>query len=291
MIAMEGYGRGEASNGDISVFVEIRASAHRSKDIQIRIPQCYLSLERRLKQRLLNKINRGKIDVFIKRTGLNGHQEVILDAELAKACFEEMAALAILLKRSVDEIDINKIFAQPGVLNTQAKEPDAMQEWIIVSTAIDAAIIDLVQQRKVNGKELFMELSPELRGLQKHRGELCSRLNELNQALIERLNKRLKKLLGQRISSDRLQREAAILVDKSDITEELSRIEEHCLRLGHLQAQKEQNIGRKMDIVLQDLQREMNTISSKVIPAEASLHITQMKVHIENIRDIISKVE
>ena len=71
MIAMEGYGRGEASNGDISVFVEIRASAHRSKDIQVRIPQYYFSLERRLKQRLLTKVNGEKIDVYIKRTGLN----------------------------------------------------------------------------------------------------------------------------------------------------------------------------------------------------------------------------
>ena len=81
-----------------------------------------------------------------------------------------MATLAKELKRSVDDIDINKITTeQPRVLNTQAKEPDAMQEWIIVSTALDAAIIDLVQQRKVNGKRLFMEMSPELRGLQKHR--------------------------------------------------------------------------------------------------------------------------
>ena len=152
MIAMEGYGRGEASNGDVSVFVEIRASGHRSKDIQIRVPQCYLSLERRLKQRLLDKVYRGKVDVFIKRTGLKGFQEVVLDAELAKACFEEMSALALDLNRPTEEIDINKIFEQPGVLNTQAKEPDARQEWIIVSTALDATIIDLIQQRKVNGK-------------------------------------------------------------------------------------------------------------------------------------------
>ena len=87
MIAMEGYGRGEASNGDVSVFVEIRASAHRSKDIQIRVPQCYLSLERRLKQRLLDKVHRGKVDVFIKRTGLKGFQEVVLDAEPCQSLF------------------------------------------------------------------------------------------------------------------------------------------------------------------------------------------------------------
>ena len=93
------------------------------------------------------------------------------------------------------------------------------------------------------------------------------------------------------MSPEKLQREAAILVDKSDSTEELARVEEHCLRLGHLQAQKDKGIGRKMDIVVQDLQREMNTIGSKVIPAEASVHITQMKVHLENIRDIITQVE
>ena len=83
---------------------------------------------------------------------------------LAKACFEEMSALALDLNRSVEEIDINKIFEQPGVLNFYTKEPDARQEWIIVSTALDAAIIDLVQQRKVNGKELSMNLAQSLRG-------------------------------------------------------------------------------------------------------------------------------
>ena len=291
MMGMEGYGRGEASNGDVSVFVEIRGTAHRSKDIQIRLPQCYLSLERRLKKRLTDNISRGKIEVFIRRTGLRGHQEVLLDAELAKACFEDMSHLAVELGRSVDEIDINKIFDQPGVLNTQTKEPDAMQEWIIVSTAMDSSITDLIQQRKVHGKELTMELEPELRGLQRHRGELSGQLEILNQSLVLRLEKRLNKLLGQRIAPNKLQYEAAILVEKSDITEELARLEESCLSLGHLQALKEKGLGRQMDAVIQQIQREMNTIASKVIPAEASAHVAKMKVHIENIRDIIAQVE
>lgn len=291
MIAMEGYGRGEASNGDLSVFVEIRATAHRSKDIQFRLPQCYLSLERRLKKRLTDKIFRGKLEVFIRRTGLRGHQEVLLDTELAQACFEEMVQLAQTFNRPAESIDINKIFDQPGVLNTQAKEPDAMQEWIIVSTAMDSAIVDLIQQRKVMGKELAMELGPELRGLQRHRGELSSQLEILNQALVIRLEKRLNKLLGQRIPSERLQHEAAILVEKSDITEELARLEEHCLSLGHIQSLKDKGTGRKMDAVLQQIQREMNTIASKVIPAQASQHVAEMKVHIENVRDIIAQVE
>ena len=291
MIAMAGYGRGEASNGEVSVFIEIRASAHRSKDIQFRLPQCYLSLERRLKNRLTDKVSRGKIDVFIKRTGLKGHQEALLDVDLAKACFEEMSHLALELGRDVQEIDINKIFEQPGVLNTKSKDPDAMQEWIIISTAMDAAIIDLIQQRKIGGKDLSMELEPELRGLQRHRGELSSQLEALNQALMDRLDKRLKRLLGQRLPPQRLQYEAAVLVDKSDISEELSRVEEHCLRIGTLHNQKEKGLGRKLEIVIQDLQREMNTISSKVIPAEASEHILEMKVHVENIRDIIAQAE
>lgn len=291
MIGMEGYGRGEASNGDVSVFIEIRATTHRSKEIQIRLPQAYLSLERRLKQRIHDKIFRGKLEVFVRRTGLRGHQEVLLDYELAKACFEEMSQLAEELGRSKDDIDINAIFSQSGVLNTQAKEPDAMQEWIIVSTAMDSAIIDLIQQRKVNGKELAMELGPELRDLQRHRGELSAQLDILNAALVKRLEKRLHKLLGQRIHPQKLEHEAAILVEKSDITEELARLEEHCLQLGQLQALKEKGIGRQMDAVIQQIQREMNTIASKVIPAQASQHVAAMKVHIENIRDIIAQVE
>ena len=166
-----------------------------------------------------------------------------------------------------------------------------MQEWIIVSTAVDSALGDMVQQRKLRGKEIRSEMNPELINLQAQRGELSLRLDDLNQALATRLEKRLTRILGSRMNPQRLSHEAALLVEKSDITEELRRIEQHCLALGQLQQLDERGVGRQMDLIVQELSREMNTVSSKVIPAEATANVVAMKLHLEHLRDLISQIE
>lgn len=291
MIGMEGYGRGEASNGEIAVFVEIRASNHRNKEIQIRLPQAYLPLERRIKKRIADKVHRGKLDIFIKRNGIRGQQVLQYDEDLALAVHRRMTELAQKLGQTTDVIDLATIFQQPGVAQAIPKEPNAMQEWIIVSTAVDSALGELLQNRKIQGKEIRAALEPEIRSMQATRGHLSEHLDSIHQALMERFNKRLQRLLGGRISAERLSTEAALLVEKSDISEDLRRIEQHCIDLGLCLSDTGKGMGRKMELLTQELLRELNTISSKVIPAEASQQIIQLKVHLENIRDWVSSVE
>lgn len=291
MIGMEGYGRGEASNGEIAVFVEIRASSHRSKEIQIRLPQAYLPLERRIKKRIADKVHRGKLDIFIKRNGIRGQQVLQYDEELAIEIHHRMTELADTLGQPSESVDLATIFQQPGVAQAIPKEPNAMQEWIIVSTAVDSALGELLQNRKIQGKEVRMELEPEIRAMQATRGHLSEHLDSIHQALMERFEKRLQRLLGGRFPADRLSTEAALLVEKSDISEDLRRIEQHCIDLGLCLSDTSKGVGRKMELLTQELLRELNTISSKVIPAEASQQIIQLKVHLENIRDWVSSVE
>lgn len=288
---MDGYGRGEAANSEVSVFVEIRASSHRNKDIQIRLPQAYLPLERRIKKRVADKVSRGRLDVYIRRNGLRGQQIVQLDKELAIACYQQMCRVAEQLGKDENSVNFSSVFEQPGVITTSQREPNAMQEWIIVSTAVDSALGDMLQQRNLRGKELLSEMTPELLSLQAERGALSLQLDDLNLALALRLEKRLVRILGSRLNKDKLTHEAAILVEKSDITEELRRIEEHCMALGQLLHLDEKGVGREMDLIIQELMREMNTVSSKVIPAEATAHIVAMKLHLELLRDLISQVE
>jgi uncharacterized protein (TIGR00255 family) len=288
---MEGYGRGEASNGEIAVFVEIRASSHRSKEIQIRLPQAYLPLERRIKKRIADKVHRGKLDIFIKRNGIRGQQVLQYDEELALEIHHRMTELADTLGQPSESVDLATIFQQPGVAQAIPKEPNAMQEWIIVSTAVDSALGELLQNRKIQGKEIRMELEPEIRAMQATRGHLSEHLDGIHQALMERFEKRLQRLLGGRFPVDRLSTEAALLVEKSDISEDLRRIEQHCIDLGLCLSDTSKGVGRKMELLTQELLRELNTISSKVIPAEASQQIIQLKVHLENIRDWVSSVE
>lgn len=291
MIGMEGYGRGEASNGDIAVFVEIRASNHRSKELQIRLPQAYLPLERRIKKRIADKVFRGKLDIYIKRNGIRGQQVLQYDEQLAMEIYHRMNELAETLGQPEPEIDLVTIFQQPGVAQAVPREPNAMQEWIIVSTAVDSALGELIQNRKIQGKELQIELEPQIRAMQATRGELSTHLDSIHTALMSRLEKRLQRLLGGRFPQDRLVAEAALLVEKSDISEELRRIEQHCIDLGLCVSETSKGTGRKMELLTQELLREVNTISSKVIPAEANQKILQLKLQLENIRDLVSSIE
>ena len=253
------------------------------------MPRPYRPLERRIKKRIADKVHRGKLDTCIKRNGIRGQQVLQYDeGGPLNSSSNNRAGTKIGANnrcyRSCHHIPAT------GVAQAIPKSPTP-QEWIIVSTAVDSALGELLQNRKIQGKEIRAALEPEIRSMQATRGHLSEHLDSIHQALMERFNKRLQRLLGGRISAERLSTEAALLVEKSDISEDLGRIEQHCIDLGLCLSDTGKGMGRKMELLTQELLRELNTISSKVIPAEASQQIIQLKVHLENIRDWVSSVE
>jgi len=290
MNSMTGYGRGEASNGDVAISIEIRSVNNRFRDLQIRVPKFYLSLEPRIKKLVSQHINRGRIELFIRRDTVDSGQRVTSDPQLAESYYKAIVNISKRLQRDPSDISLHDIISQPGVLISVETEPDALQEWTIVQTALESALSDLKQMRQREGAALKLDLASNLKDLQRYRTEICSFVDDINKRLMQRLENRLKRLLADRIDPIRLTQEAAILVDKADISEELTRLESHCDQLAIL-IQEPSPIGRKLDFLLQELNREINTIGSKATDQKVSKIVVNMKSTLEKLREQVANIE
>ena len=292
MNSMNGYGRGEASNGDVAIIVEIRSNPHRTRDVQIRLPKFYLSLEPRIKKTISKLINRGRLEVYIHRNPIRSGKEIHTDLDLADKYYQAMSAIAKRLQREPAEISLQEIFNQPGILVLRETAPDPLQEWLILSTALDVALNDLLLQKKNEGENYQKKLHAYRTEIQRLQQVLTTQQDQINQQLFRRLEKRLQRLLGDQFDSGRLVQEAAFLVEKSDCSEELHRIEGLCLSLEELSSSKTKKpLGRKLDFILQELNREINTIGSKIQDHSFAQIVIDLKVQLDKLREIVSHIE
>ena len=287
---MNGYGRGEASNGDVAIVVEIRSNPHRTRDLQIRLPKLYLSLEPRIKKTIAGSTQRGRIEVYIHRNPIRSGQEIDTNLDLADKYYQAMSLVAKRLQREPSEISLQEVFNQPGILVLKEPTPDPLQEWIILSTALDVALNDLRRQRQEEGAVLEEKLIPHRSEIQRLQQVLVAQQDRINQQLFQRLEKRLQRLLGDQLDSKRLIQEAAILVEKSDCSEELHRIEGLCLSLEEVSTSNKP-LGRKLDFILQELNREINTIGSKIQDHSFAQIVIALKVQLDKLREIVTHIE
>lgn len=288
---MNGYGRGEASNGDVAIIVEIRSNPHRTRDVQIRLPKLYLSLEPRIKKTISQLVDRGRIEVYIHRNPIRSGKEIYTDLELVDQYYNAMSDMAKRLQREPSEISLQEIFNQPGVLVLKETTPDPLQEWLILSTALDVALSDLLRQQKEEGASYQKKLQLHRTEIQRLQQILVQQQDRINQQLFRRMEKRLVRLLGDQFDSGRLIQEAAFLVEKSDCSEELHRIEGLCLSLEEFSATENvKPLGRKLDFILQELNREINTIGSKIQEHSFSQIIIDLKIQLDKLREIVAHI-
>lgn len=290
MQSMTGYGHGEASNGSVSIIVELRSVNSRFRDINLRVPRYYMSLEARIKARIQEQINRGRVDAHIRREASDAAQQISANPQIAEQYLLAMQDIAKRLLRDQSEIPLSLILQQPGVLTSTEPEPDVIAEWDIVATALDSAIADLVEMRYIEGLRTKNEMSNILaQFLQIH--EEGTRLAEtVNARIHKKLEAKLMRLLGEHVDPNRLAQEGAILADKSDISEELLRIHSHCEQLSECFGVREP-IGRKIDFILQELNREVNTIGSKSAETGMTRLVIEMKSLLEKLREQAANIE
>ena len=290
MNSMTGYGRGEATNGEIAVVVEMKSVNNRFLDVQLRVPREYLLLEARIVERLKRDLVRGRVEVFIRRTSIEGTQQVRPEPALAESYLRAMVAVAQRLQRQPEEVSLATVLQQPGVLTVVDRETDALSEWDVVSAALEAALGELVQMRLAEGRALQEDLGRHLDQLRRLRSEVGEVAEGVAERLRVRLDARLARLLADRVEPVRLAQEAAILADKADISEELARLESHALQFADALAAPEP-VGRKLDFLLQELNREINTIGSKASEHPISARVVEMKTVAERMREQAANVE
>jgi len=290
MNSMTGFGRGEASNGNVTVVVEMKSVNNRYRDVQLRTPRAYSVVESRIQKSLKDRFARGRIDVFIKRDVSGTDKTVRIDPLLAEHYLTAATEVSKRLARDEESIPTSWVLAQPGVLVTAEVETDPLAEWDLVSTALDLAVEELTTMRAKEGRALQRDLDGHLLRIQELRAEVATHSDGIVERLHARIEERITRLLRDRIDPERLVQEAALLADKADVSEELARISSHATQFAEALASSEP-VGRKLDFLLQELNREINTIGSKAAETSVANRVVEMKSVLERMREQAANVE
>lgn len=290
MNSMTGFGRGEATNGAVTVVVEIKTVNNRFRDLQVRVPREFNALEPRIMNLLREGVQRGRVEAFVRRTSIEGATRVTVDVALVDQYRRAMMDIAKRLQRDFSEVPLATILAQPGVLVAAEAEADALAEWDMCEVALRAGLDDLASMRAKEGHALALDLRRNLDELLR----LCAQVAEAADGVAERvrarLAERMHRLIGDRLDPVRLAQEAALLADKADISEEIARLGSHGEQFAQALVADEP-VGRKLDFLLQEMNREINTIGSKSAEHPISARVVDMKSVLERMREQAANVE
>lgn len=292
---MTGYGRCETKDGKGECLVEVKSVNHRFLEVKTKIPQKLAEIEDIVKRKLKDNFSRGYFEIYVTFEGINGAVKGFKpDIDLAK---QYITAAAELKKETNIEgkVELNNILQLNGILKYEESDDttDKKDELYrkVLESALNGALISLKNMREKEGEILEKDINDRLKII----GESITTLKEAQPSLIEefrsRFKERLDKMLdGIEISDERIYQEVAIMAERSDITEELIRLKSHLKQFGQL-LREGGPVGRKLEFVLQEMNREANTIGSKAIDYCISKEVIAIKGELEKIREQVQNIE
>lgn len=289
--SMTGYGRGEHIAEDRKFVVEMKSVNHRYNDMTIKLPRSLASLEDKIKKRVMQDVFRGKTDVFISFETFSADDvEVKLNTGLATAYAEKLRELENLL--GVNGADLLSLTAKfPDVITVEKAQKEEDVIWAALSPALDAAVTNFVAMRSVEGENLKQDILKKGEYIAKLVEEVKVYAPQVVVEYLEKLNNRLKELLDNvDVDPQRVAMEVAIFADKGCIDEELTRLDSHLIQLREILENGGQ-VGRKLDFLVQEMNRESNTIASKANDIRIVKATIALKSEIEKIREQIQNLE
>ncbi|MEY2502059.1 MAG: hypothetical protein QOI07_2393 [Verrucomicrobiota bacterium] len=291
MRSMTGYGRGEADHAGTKISVELNSVNRKQSDIVINLPRDLAALEPRIRQAINEKISRGRMNVMIGlQEGANGASALALDTALARSYHAAMLTLQKELS-APGEITIGTILQAPGVMRSPEHTIKGDDAWPAVERALTTALADLVRMREREGKHLAKDLIHRLKTLRQETKEIRALYPEVVKKYRTVLRERLEKAgLDLPLEDERLLKEVTIFADRSDISEELTRLESHLAQFAH-HLRKNEPVGRTLEFITQEIFRELNTLGAKSNDAAISQHVVACKSELEKIREQIQNLE
>lgn len=291
MRSMTGYGRGEADHAGTKISVELNSVNRKQSDIVINLPRDLAMLEPRIRQAINEKISRGRMNVMIDlQQTANGASALALDTALARSYHDAMLTLQKELS-APGEITIGTILQAPGVMRSPEQTVNADDAWPVVQRALNTALGDLVKMREREGKHLAKDLIHRLKTLRAEIKEIRKLYPEVVKKYRAVLRERLEKAgLDLPLDDERLLKEVTIFADRSDISEELTRLESHLAQFAH-HLRKNEPVGRTLEFITQEIFRELNTLGAKSNDAAISQHVVACKSELEKIREQIQNLE
>ncbi|MBP3265283.1 MAG: YicC family protein [Acidaminococcaceae bacterium] len=295
---MTGFGRGSFEEENFSVTVEIKSVNHRYNEIAIRLPHFLNPLEDKIRKTILASISRGRVDVFVTaRYTATGAVNVSVDKPLAlayhTALLEVGNAIGITSPNISDQAEILYLARCPDVITAKEGLFDCDGYWPKIKQAVDQAVGALVSMREAEGKNIVGDFYKRLDLIEQHVLAIEKRSPLAVAEYQAKLTERLDALLAdKKISADpdRVLQEVAIFADRVSITEEIVRLKSH-IRQFRLILESAQPVGRKLDFLVQEFNREANTIGSKANDFELAKTVVEVKAEIEKIREQIQNIE
>lgn len=291
--SMTGFGRGEFMDHEHRFIVEIKAVNHRYNEIVIRMPKNLGPLEDKIRRNVSNTLARGRIDIFITMDEYGQKKRAIrIDKELAIAYHKALGDLAELFSTPIND-NIYNIAKYPDVIRAEEVTEDALVLWSKLSQAVDIAVTNLMSMRLTEGVNIQQDLVSRIKGITSYITIVEERAPQVLIEYREKIVGRMRDLLstiGEEPDAGRLLQEAALYADRTNITEEVVRLKSHLAQFtAALHA--DEAVGRKLDFIVQEINRETNTIASKANDFTLANVVVEIKSEIEKVREQIQNIE
>lgn len=289
MHSMTGYGRAFREIDGRQLTVELKSVNHRFLDVSVRLPRSLLFLEDPARRQIAARLNRGHVDVFLTYRNLRTDaRQVVVDRALFEAYAAALDSVSDLGLR--DDRTLMGVARMPDVLTVTEADEDQEAVLALLGETLGAALDELVAMRAREGESICRDLMGRVDAIERMTGEVEARYPETVAAYKARLRAAMEELVGSGADETRLMMEVAVMADRSAIAEETVRLHSHVKQLRSL-FEAPEPIGRRVDFIVQELNREVNTITSKSQDIPITRLTVDMKAEIEKLREQVQNIE
>lgn len=289
--SMTGYGRAENTAGPLDISLEVKSVNHRYFEFSARVPRAYAFLEERLKSFFQTRVSRGKLDVYVTiNTAESAGTKVEINRPLAEGYIAALRSLAEEYHLP-DDLSVSSVARFGDIFTVQKEALDEDVVWEEVSAAAEAALDHFIAMREAEGARLVADIESRAAVILEQVAFVESRSPETVRQYREKIEQKIRELIGDlQVDEQRLLTETAIFADKVAVAEETVRLRSHMEQL-HMLLESGQPVGRRLDFIVQEMNREANTIGSKAQDVEIARAVVEIKAEIEKIREQIQNIE
>lgn len=289
--SMTGYGRTEGETSLGRMLVESRSVNHRYSDINLRLPKRLIPLENRIKELIRSQVSRGRIDVSIKLDAREGEKvQLEVDFNLAEQYVEALLSLKEKFQLK-GEVTLELLAGAKDLISFKEESGEVEPFYQEIVSLVKRSLTEMDEMKRSEGEALARDIRMRMERIKQQLEEIKALSPVYAEAYQGRLRERIQSLLkGMEVDPNRLEQEIAFLAERTDITEEIVRAMSHLHQFSQF-FQTDEPVGRKMDFLIQEIHREVNTASSKANDAEISRKVVEIKSELEKIREQVQNIE
>lgn len=288
---MTGYGRAQKILGGRDILVEIRSVNHRYYEYSSRIPRAYSYIDEKLKSLLKTSVSRGKVEISVTINNIEAKEsDISINKAVAEGYINALRSVSDELGLK-DDLVLSKLIKLPEIFVVQKSPDNQEQIWVDISEVAGVALQNFVEMRQTEGEKLKSDIISKAGYIL----EMVQKVEEISPQTVEnyrnRLYQKISEVLdGKEVDEQRIVTEAAIFAEKIAVDEETVRLRSHILQLQNM-FESDEPVGRKLDFIVQEMNREVNTIGSKAQDLNITKIVVDMKAEIEKIREQIQNIE